>query len=100
LHFELRLRGANTNADPAKYLNTFNRNPVDWMNISNSFSSWHNGIDLAPGYGKPVYAVKPGKIIYRCDSFPDDPAYGAVIYHDDGSITQYWHLQRPAHVRC
>lgn len=100
LHFELRLDAKSKNVDPSKYLNTFVKMPVDTMNITQGFHSGHNGIDIAPGYGKPVYAVKAGRIVYSCDSFDPDPAYGAVIYHDDGSITQYWHLIRPAGVKC
>jgi predicted nucleic acid-binding Zn-ribbon protein len=100
LHFEYRLKGANSNVDPAKYLSTFVKTPTDNMNITQGFSGSHNAIDIAGGYGAPVRAVKAGKVIYRCDAFPADPAYGAVVYHDDGTITQYWHLQRPASVKC
>ncbi len=100
LHFEYRLKGANSNVDPSKYYDQFIRMPMDNMTISQGFSGSHNAIDIVGGYGQVVRSVKAGKIIYRCDLFPPDPAYGAVVYHDDGTITQYWHLQRPGGVKC
>jgi hypothetical protein len=100
LHFEYRLKGANSNVNPSNYLSQFVTTPMENMTISQGFSGSHNAIDITGGYGQVIRAVKAGKIIYRCDAFPIDPAYGAVVYHDDGTITQYWHLQRPASVKC
>lgn len=76
----------------------FNRMPMDNMRLGRGYHEDY-AIDLVTAHGAPVYAVKPGVVQYYCiywppvASFPD-PAYGAIVYHYDGSKSQYWHLQR------
>jgi septal ring factor EnvC (AmiA/AmiB activator) len=80
------------------YSREFQRKPMDRFSLGRGYhEDW--AIDLVGAHGAPVYAVKPGKVEYYCiqwppvSSFPD-PAYGAIVYHYDGSKSQYWHLQR------
>lgn len=99
LHFEYSKDGAgqypyNYIFDEA-YKSEFDYPPMNpvWMT-----RGWHpnSAIDLSGGHGAPIYAIKSGTIRYVCDRFPENPAYGAIIYHDDGSASQYWHMQRRA----
>ncbi len=52
--------------------------------------SFHPGIDIAASYGAPVYATKPGVIIWK----GWDGAYGnkVVVKHTDGTFSWYGHL--------
>lgn len=68
-----------------------------------SFSSFHNGIDIACGEGTAVYAVSGGTVImsgYAADygiKFPDgtlDTAWGVKVKQDDGLVCYYWHLKK------
>jgi hypothetical protein len=79
----------------------FVRKPMDRMNI-NYGRGYHDdyALDITNYHGAPIYAVKSGVVTYVCDTkyppnFPD-PGYGAIIKHDDGSISVSWHMQRRA----
>ena len=60
--------------------------------ISQGFHGGHDGIDLAAGLGTPIYATGPGVVT------ASGPAQGygqwIRIKHDDGSMTEYGHMQR------
>lgn len=104
LHFSYFKNGAEI--DPWNFIfgdqkSEFYSLPMDNPLLTQSFHSGHRAVDLVSYHGAPVYAVKPGIVRYYCDSgwlppdFPD-PGYGAIVYHDDGTRTAYWHLQKKA----
>jgi hypothetical protein len=76
----------------------FQHMPMDNMRLGRGYHE-DSAIDLVNAHGAPVYSVKPGVVRYYCINWPPvssfpDPAYGAIVYHTDGSKSQYWHLQR------
>jgi predicted nucleic acid-binding Zn-ribbon protein len=99
LHFEYKKNKNSPLTYPAAYLTDpannpeFEHLPMDKFAISQG-SHQGGAIDLDGGHGAPIYAIKSGSIQYLCYSFERDPWYVAVIYHDDGSISQYWHMDR------
>lgn len=93
LHFEYKI--GSEWVDPSAHFDEFDRLPMDGLTITQGFHGGHYANDMDAGYGAPVYAVKPGQVQYFCDYLiPSNPAYGAVVVHDDGTRTLYWHLQR------
>lgn len=110
LHFEYR----DANGNPVNlnqyflYSGQFTKPPFfDFLPMSNFVVTmnfvWgvHNGIDMDGGHGAPVYAIKSGVVSYFCSAsnrndpvLSKDPGFGAVIVHDDGSRSVYYHLQR------
>ena len=54
--------------------------------------TFHNGVDLVPGYGATVYASMPGRVTYSGRM----GGYGklVVIDHGNGYSTRYGHLSR------
>lgn len=101
LHFAYNKGGVEVN--PYNYLfeegnKEFENKPMDSMMLTQGFHGGHPANDLVSYHGAPVYAIKPGTISYHCDSwlpadFPD-PGYGAIIHHDDGTKSAYWHMQK------
>ncbi|MFG3228011.1 peptidoglycan DD-metalloendopeptidase family protein, partial [Kitasatospora sp. NPDC048194] len=59
--------------------------------ISQGYTPEHNGIDIANGYGEPIYAVGDGEVLVS------GPAQGygqwIRILHPDGTITEYGHMR-------
>lgn len=109
LHFEYRKNGVRV--DPYNYLfkpqtyPDFQHKPMDTMILTqgfrSSYNSNHMGNDLVSAYGAPIYAVKPGKLAYFCDTLvPSNPGFGAVVYHTDGTSTLYWHMQKRPGATC
>ena len=67
------------------------------MIMTQGFSGGHQANDYDGGHGSPIYAIKPGVIKYYCDYWPNiAPGYGAIVFHDDGTRSLYWHLQQNA----
>jgi hypothetical protein len=62
--------------------------------ISQEWSSGHDGIDIANGYGTPIYAVGPGRVTFSATADPNGYGQYINILHDDGSMTQYGHMRR------
>lgn len=52
----------------------------------------HPAYDMWDSYGSPVYASDDGEA-YFCDNCLGDGGNGVFIFHDDGYMTLYWHLQ-------
>jgi len=52
----------------------------------------HPAVDLVGAINSPVYAVKDGDA-YFCKNCLNDGGNGVFIFHDDGYMTMYWHLQ-------
>lgn len=61
--------------------------------ISRGFSTFHEGIDIAEGFGTPILAVGDGEVIFAGQ---DDWGLGRVVQirHSNGSVTVYGHNQR------
>lgn len=58
--------------------------------VTRTFSSWHQGIDLASSTGTPVYAANGGKVIFAGQS---NWGYGlAVVISHGPYLTLYGHL--------
>lgn len=57
----------------------------------------HHGIDIAAEVDDPVYAVKDGVVVHIVNNVPGyaQGSFGneVVILHDDGTYTQYAHLE-------
>nr|WP_146190627.1 peptidoglycan DD-metalloendopeptidase family protein [Marinicauda salina] len=51
----------------------------------------HNGIDIQAEEGAPVVASGEGRVVAVDD--PDGYGTGAEIYHPDGSVTRYHHME-------
>lgn len=74
--------------------------PTDKVDITSYFGyrwhpifggyRFHDGIDLADGYGSNIYAVSKGTVITT--SYNSGLGYYVQIRHDDGSQTTYAHL--------
>jgi hypothetical protein len=103
LHFVYQKKGqyvnpydALTNPNNKEFVNKPMQGAVVTGGYVWNSSVFHPAIDMVAYHGAPVMAVKPGRIQYYCDSFTPSPAYGARITHEDGSMTQYWHLQKRA----
>lgn len=56
----------------------------------------HDGIDIAAPYGSPIYAARPGRVVFAGWYF----AYGraVIVDHGDGAQTLYGHASK-LHVR-
>lgn len=52
----------------------------------------HPAYDMVGSANSPVYAVKSGDA-YFCKNCLGDGGNGVFIFHDDGYMTMYWHLQ-------
>lgn len=52
----------------------------------------HPAIDIVGSANSPVFAVKSGDA-YFCKNCLGDGGNGVFIFHDDGYMTMYWHLQ-------
>lgn len=95
LHFEYKI--GSEWVDPSAHFSEFDRMPMDNLTVTQGFSGGHLANDMDAGYGAAVYAVKPGQVQYFCDRLiPSNPAFGAVVVHEDGTRTLYWHMQRTA----
>lgn len=105
LHFSYFKNGAEI--DPYTYIwggneTEFSSKPMDSAFLTQGFHGGHRAIDMVAYHGAPVYAVNGGVVRYYCDGYgwlpPEfpDPGYGAIVYHDDGTRTAYWHLQKRA----
>ncbi|BDQ05076.1 MAG: hypothetical protein KatS3mg084_0594 [Candidatus Dojkabacteria bacterium] len=75
--------------------------PISRFVVTQQFYSGHQAIDMDGGHGAPVYAIKSGVISYFCSAYnrsdpvlSKDPGFGAIIIHDDGSKSVYYHIQR------
>lgn len=64
--------------------------PATW---SNPWYNFHNGLDIATGCGKPVYAAADGDIVKNANN--DGTGYGhyIIINHNNGLVTLYAHMQ-------
>jgi peptidoglycan hydrolase CwlO-like protein len=52
----------------------------------------HPAIDLVGPQGASIYAVKSGEA-YFCRNCLGDGGNGVFVFHDDGKMTMYWHVQ-------
>jgi murein DD-endopeptidase MepM/ murein hydrolase activator NlpD len=60
--------------------------------ITNYFvAGWHNGIDIANGYGAPVYAAEGGRVIV-VQKLSTGFGWYVVLDHENGFTTFYTHL--------
>jgi len=58
------------------------------------YPHFHTGIDIANGCGTPIYAVGAGTVKASGQpGWPWDSAYGVLIDHGFGVLSDYWHLQ-------
>lgn len=55
----------------------------------------HNGVDIAMEQGTPLYAAGAGTVI-KAGWLDASAGIGVVIQHDDGIITQYYHMSSTA----
>ncbi len=67
--------------------------------VTQSFYSWHSGVDLAAALGTPVYAADSGVVISAATGW--NYGYGNMILidHGNGFVTRYGHLSAFAVVR-
>lgn len=52
----------------------------------------HPALDMYAAHGSPVFAVDYGTA-YTCRNCLNDGGNGVFLFHDDGYMTVYWHLQ-------
>jgi len=72
------------------------RYPVNYIYISQGFSSGHHGIDLGwsrdyGGKNQPIYAVDDGEVIYK--QVQTNGGYVLHIRHNNGFVSEYGHLK-------
>lgn len=103
LHFEYKLSAGGDRVNPEQYRSTFAHQPMDKMTLTSGFGPRcfmyngkqtcdnHMGADYVNYHGAPIYAIKSGKVDYYCDSYG---GLGAIVFHDDGSRSLYWHIQK------
>ena len=62
--------------------------------ITQRFTWYHKGLDIATGQGTPVLAADSGRVIVA--GWPDNGGYGmrVEIDHGNGYVTRYAHLSR------
>ncbi len=62
--------------------------------ITQYFSWYHRGIDIATGFGTPIVAADAGKVVVA--GWPDNSGYGnrVVIDHGNGYQTWYAHMSK------
>ena len=62
-------------------------------NWSNPWYNFHNGLDIATGCGRPIYAAADGDIVKNVSN--DGSGYGhyIVINHNNGLVSLYAHMQ-------
>jgi murein DD-endopeptidase MepM/ murein hydrolase activator NlpD len=64
------------------------------------YAHFHTAIDMASGCGTPVRAAGTGVVVASGQPlWPWDSAYGVMIDHGNGILTQYWHFQPRVVVR-
>ncbi len=59
------------------------------------WSSYHTGIDFRAGYGTPIRAVLPGRVLYAGNS-RDWAGNHVAVQHADGTTTMYAHMSSMA----
>lgn len=103
LHFEYKLSANGNRVDPQQYRNTFRAQPMDRMTLTSAYGNrcfpyngrtycdFHAGADYVNYHGAPIYSIKDGLVDYYCDSYG---GLGAIVFHNDGSRSLYWHLQK------
>lgn len=67
--------------------------PLEKMSVSQGFSRYHPGVDLAAPYGEPVRPIRPGVVIMAGFS---SLGYGRVVIvdHGGGMTSLYAHLSK------
>jgi hypothetical protein len=103
LHFEYKLTAGGDRVNPEAYRSTFAFQPMDKMILTSGYGNrcftyngkqtcdFHTGSDYVNYFGAPIYAIKAGKVDYYCDSYG---GLGAIVFHNDGSRSLYWHIQK------
>jgi murein DD-endopeptidase MepM/ murein hydrolase activator NlpD len=112
LHFEYRLSVGGSTVNPAPYIssgalgkpevgypgNVTQPYGVNYLGIYDP-KAGHTGIDMADGYGSPIFAAKDGTAYLATDKgcpqygFGTAQGRGIIINHFDGTQTLYWHIQ-------
>lgn len=100
LHFEMRSSSGNA-IDPHGSMGSWPTSggisqgfgciaPLGWYSPCGNGRSFHPGIDISAPSGTPIYATKPGVIVFK----GWDDAYGnmVMIKHGDGTFSVYGHL--------
>lgn len=64
--------------------------PATW---SNPWYSFHDGLDIATGCGKPVYAAADGDIVKNTRNDGTGFGHYIVINHNNGYVSLYAHMQ-------
>jgi murein DD-endopeptidase MepM/ murein hydrolase activator NlpD len=62
--------------------------------ITQRFSWYHGGVDVATAFGTPILAADSGKVLVA--GWPDNSGYGnrVVIDHGNGYVTWYGHMSK------
>jgi murein DD-endopeptidase MepM/ murein hydrolase activator NlpD len=62
--------------------------------ITQRFSWYHTGMDIATAFGTPIHAADSGKVIVA--GWPDNSGYGnrVMIDHGNGFVTLYGHMSK------
>jgi len=68
--------------------------PTSETGFENNVYSFHNGIDIAAGYGAPIRSAEAGRVVAAGDD--GKYAYGkwVAIDHENGLVTLYGHLSQ------
>lgn len=71
-------------------ISTFEQ-PLSTYRISQLFTFWHSGVDMATGLGNPIYAIDDGTVEFADNSFL---GYGkhVIIAHDNNIKSLYGHM--------
>lgn len=77
---------------PSEGILTQGYGPTSETGFKNNVYSFHNGIDLAAGYGAPIYAAEGGIVVAMGDDGKYVYGKWLAIDHKNGLITMYGHL--------
>lgn len=61
--------------------------------ISQGFSYYHNGVDIAADFGAPIHGLGTGKVAFA-GFMPDGHGNTVIIEHENGLVSLYAHMSR------
>lgn len=61
--------------------------------ISQEFSYYHNGVDIAADFGSPIHGLGAGKVAFA-GFMPDGHGNTVIIEHENGLVSLYAHMSK------
>lgn len=66
--------------------------PVDGY-VSQGYSFYHRGVDIASDFGKPIHTLGAGKVVFA-GFMPDGHGNTVIVEHENGLVSLYAHMAK------